>query len=217
MDGALRGSIRKLLALTLAVTCLGVGYLVHDVGGSAPGRPVVERVPTKKLTPADLMLAASTASNIHLRYDGVTSGVVDANHLNEIPIDSLQFGVGRAISSPGSGRTVSPPNISEITLSHTTDKYSAKLLNLSLRGTVGAGTSPTAALFLTNMQGPGGTYFDYMRITLQQVLISGFSLSTGGSLPSESISLNFAGVMTFETHLPSGTTQSVTYNVTTQT
>jgi type VI secretion system secreted protein Hcp len=216
MDGALRSSIRKLLALMLAVTCFGVGFLVHEVGGSAPGRPVVERVPKKTLTPADLMLAASTANNIHLRYDGVTSGVVDANHLNEIPIDAISFGVARGISSIGSGRTVSPPSVSEINLSHTTDKFSAKLLNLSLRGAV-AGTSPTAALFFTNLDGPGGTYFDYIKITIQQVLISGFQLSSGGGTPNESISLNFAGAMTFTTHIPSGATQTVSYNLTTQT
>ena len=115
MAGAFRHSIRKLLVVTLAVRCLGVGYLVRGVDGSA-GRPAVEAVPEKKLTASDLMLAASTANEIHLRYQGVTSGVVNADHLNEIPADSLQFGVARAISPPGpGGRNVGAPSISEIT------------------------------------------------------------------------------------------------------
>ena len=217
MDGAVRISIRKLLVLALAVTCLGAGYLVHDAGGSSPGRLVGKPVHAKKLTLSDLMLAASTATGIHMRYQGLTTGVVDANHVNEIPIDSLQFGVGRGISSPAGGaRGASAPNISEITLSRQSDKYSAPLLNLAIRGTVTGATNPAVSLYFTNLSGPGGTPFDYMRIDLQQVLVSGFSLSSGGDTPNESVSLNFAAAMTFTTHIPAGTTQTVTYNLTTK-
>lgn len=215
MDVALRSSIRKLLVLALAVTCLGAGYLVHGGGGSSPGRLVGKPVHEKKLTLGDMILAANTAQGIHLRFQGLTSGTVDANHANEIPLDSLSFGVARQISGgPGSERNGGRPSISEITVNHQADKYSAGLLNLALRGQPTSGSNPTATLYLTNLTGPGGAPFDYMKIDLQQVLISQYSLSSGSTEnPTESFSLNIGGVITFTTHYPAGTAQTVTYNI----
>jgi type VI secretion system secreted protein Hcp len=189
---------RKVLAFVLAVA-LTVGYVV--VGGGGPtssGSAVSGSPPTREFTASDLLLAASTAKGISMRFDGVASS-------NDIPITSFQFGVGRAISAPGGPPAT--PSVSEITLTKTADKYSMKLLNLSLRG-----TAANASIVFTDFSGPGGALNNFLRVDLQGVLISGFSTSSGGDLPSESISLNFAQ-MTFTAHIPAGTTQTVSYDL----
>ena len=211
MDLALRSSIRKLLVVALIVTALAVGYIAHSGGGASPARPLGGPVATKKLSAADLLLAASTAQGLHMRYTGITTGALNASHTNDIPLDSFQFGLSRAVSLGGAGRSVGKASVSEITLSHQTDKYSMPLLSASLKG-----TNATANLYFTNLAGVGGAPFDYLEIDLGQTLISGFSMSSGGDNPSESISLNFVTI-TFHYKIAGTTTvQTVQYNLATQ-
>jgi type VI secretion system secreted protein Hcp len=213
MDGAARSAIRKTLVITLVVVALCVGYLVHGGLDASTHRPSAAPVATRKLTPADLLLAATTAQGIHLRLSGVTTGALNNMHSNDIQITSFQFGTSRSFSSPASGtRQGSTPNISEITLTHQTDNYSIALLNKSLRGDV---PGVPASLYFSDASGPGGAAFDYLQIDLTQTVISSFSMSSGGDHPSESLSLNFV-TMTF-TYRVTGTTtvQKVSWNIAT--
>jgi type VI secretion system secreted protein Hcp len=208
MDSALRSSIRKLMVVALVVTALGVGYLARGAGDGSSASPK-RAVATKKLTASDLLLAASTAQGIHLRYAGITTGPLNADHTNDIQMTSFQFGVNRAIVNPvGGTRTIPNPKISDITLTHQTDKFSLALLNLSLRGNTGA----VAALYFTDLTGPSATPIDYLEADLSGTLVSGFSTSSGGDNPSESVSLDFT-VLTFK-YRAGGAMQSVTYNIT---
>ena len=146
-----------------------------------------------------------------MRFSGITTGTPNANHSTDIPVTSLQFGVGRSVS--GGGATTGPhvaskPSVSEFTGTKTADAYSTKLLNSALRGTASA-TTPVVTLFWT-ATGTSGPY-DFITITLTNVLVSGYSASSGGDNPSESISLNFVK-MTVTTHYPQTATQTVSYD-----
>jgi type VI secretion system secreted protein Hcp len=213
MDRAVRTSIRTSLAVALVVTALGVGYIARggsSSAGRAPAKPATTHV--RKFSASDLLLAASTAQGIHMRYAGVTTGALTPDHANDIPIQSFQFGVARAFSTIGGTRTGSTPSVSEITLTHQEDAFSMPLLNLSLRGAV---AGATANLYFTNLSGAGGTPFDFLEIALTQTVLSSFSMSSGGDVPSESISLNFTK-MTFKYRVAGTTTvQTVTWNLVT--
>ena len=215
MSGAVRTLIRKLSVAVLVVTALGVGYVAHGAGGSSSDHASKAPAAAKKFTASDLLRVASTdavgpnafpSSTIHMRFTGITSGTPAADHSTDIPVSSFQFGVGRAISD--SPHTAAKPSVSEITLTHATDAYSTKLLNSALRGTSTA-TSPVVTLFFT-ATGTSGPY-DYLTATLTNVLVSQYSVSSGGENPTESISLNFVKI-TLTSHIPQGTTQTVTYD-----
>ena len=102
------------------------------------------------------------------------------------PISSFQFGVGLAVSSPsgGGGRETSDPSFSEITVTRSTDPLSVELLDHTATATA----YETAEIHLS-----AGAFVAAW--CLSDVLISGYSVSSGGdAVPRESISLNYAGI-----------------------
>jgi type VI secretion system secreted protein Hcp len=104
-----------------------------------------------------------------------------------IEVNSFQFGVGRGISSPTGGsadRESSAPSVSEITITKDQDSATGPLLTAALQG-----EGITVIIdFVKTSQGQLAKYMEY---TLTNTLISGWSTSSGGDRPSESISLNF--------------------------
>jgi len=101
-------------------------------------------------------------------------------------INSFQFGVGVGISTPeaGGGREISKPNFSEITITRTTDPLSVELLESVATGT---------AYESVEIHMPAGPFVAAW--CLSDVLLSGYSVSSGsGGSPSESLSLNYAGI-----------------------
>jgi type VI secretion system secreted protein Hcp len=214
MAELLRGSIRRALVIALVVTALGAGYFVRGLGGHATARPPAPApaaVKTRKFSAADLLLAASTAQGIHMRIPGITTGALNAAHSNDIPLDSFQFGVGRGIGPAASGHAASKPSVSEVTVTHQLDNFSIPLLNQALRG-----GNNMVIIYFTDLSGPGATPFDYLEADLGTTLVSGYSMSSGGDKPSESVSLNFT-TMTFKFKVSgSATVQTVSYNLTTQ-
>jgi type VI secretion system secreted protein Hcp len=101
------------------------------------------------------------------------------------PINSLQFGVGVGISSPtgGGGRETSTPNFSEIVVTRATDPLSVELLDHIATGTA----YESAEIHLSS-----GAFVAAW--CLSDVLLSGYSVSSGGGVPSESLSLNYVGI-----------------------
>lgn len=101
-------------------------------------------------------------------------------------INSFQFGVGVGISTPGAGggREISKPSFSEITVTRTTDPLSVELLESIATGT---------AYESVEIHIPAGPFVAAW--CLSDVLLSGYSVSSGsGGSPSESLSLNYAGI-----------------------
>ena len=127
---------------------------------------------------------------IYMKYDSIDGDVTAAGHEKWIEVNSFQWGVGRGISSPTGGssdREASAPSVSEIVVTKPTDIASVKLLDESLEG---EGTDVTIDFCKTD-KGQLNVYLSY---TLNNTMISGFSMSSGGDRPLESVSLNFTKI-----------------------
>ncbi len=105
-------------------------------------------------------------------------------------IGSVQWGVGRAINTPvgaASKREASAPRVSEITVTKLMDSTSPLLAQEAL-----IGKAVTANIELTET---GADKLNtYLTINLTNTMISGYSMSSGGDRPSESLSLNFTKI-----------------------
>jgi len=107
-----------------------------------------------------------------------------------IEINSLQFGTGRGISSAtgGGSRQPSEPSVSEVVFTKPMTIDSGDIFFQSVAGT----TPMKAEIHVINTAKDKNT--PYLKITLHDSLISGYSLSSGGDRPSESVSLNFTKI-----------------------
>jgi type VI secretion system secreted protein Hcp len=124
--------------------------------------------------------------SIFLKFDSIKGSVTDAKFKDQIELGSFQWGAGLGVSnSHGGDRTTSQPSVSEITCTKHVDKATEKLFKSLLKGeSVGKGViSFTAA--------SKGENVAYATLTIEEVIISGLSMSSGGDIPSESVSLNF--------------------------
>lgn len=123
---------------------------------------------------------------IYLKIDSIKGSTTTKGFEDQIELNSFQWGAGLGVSSArGGDRTTSEPSVSEITATKVVDKSSEGLFKSLLKGeAIGTGTvSFTAA--------SKGEAIAYATLKLEEVIISGFSMSSGGDLPSESLSLNF--------------------------
>lgn len=127
---------------------------------------------------------------VYVKIEGINGNATHENHKKWLDVSSLQFGVGRAISTPSgstANREASEPSVSEVTLTKLMDESSPHLL---IEACVGA-VSKKTEIHLVSTGSPGVTYAEY---TLTNTLVSAYSMSTGGDRPSESISLNFTKI-----------------------
>jgi type VI secretion system secreted protein Hcp len=123
---------------------------------------------------------------IYLHMEGLEGDVTAAGHEGWIECESLQWGVGRSISTPtGSSqeRESSAPSISEVSVVKNMDKCTPKLFEQACVG--------TSKLVKIDLVQTGEQLDTYMSYELENSLISGYSVSSGGDRPSESVSLNF--------------------------
>lgn len=126
---------------------------------------------------------------IYMKYGALEGEVTSEGYDKWVELQSLQWGVGRGISAAGGGgaskREASAPSISEITVSKTFDAFSA----LSLKEAVG-GKGVTVKIDITRTDA-SGKHVAFQKYILDDTMMSGYSISSGGDRPSESISLNF--------------------------
>ncbi len=117
--------------------------------------------------------------------------IVDG-HDKWITCSSLQLGVGRSISASGGSadRETSNPSFSELTLTKSTDISSADLFMQSVCGK----SLGKAELHFIQTGGADKKQQVYMKIELEDAIVSSYSVSSGGDRPSESISLNFTKI-----------------------
>jgi type VI secretion system secreted protein Hcp len=105
-------------------------------------------------------------------------------------IGSVQFGSGRSISTPtgaATKREASLPRVSEVTITKLQDSCSPLLFQESLIGKAGK-----VVIDLTET-GPTEPVI-FCTVTMTDALISGYSMSSGGDRPTESVSLNFTKI-----------------------
>ncbi|MCK8785138.1 type VI secretion system tube protein Hcp [Roseomonas sp. NAR14] len=127
---------------------------------------------------------------IYLKYEGIDGDVTSNGFEKFIEVHSAQLGVGRGISSThgrGEGvREASIPSISELVVTKTFDRSSSLLIQQALKGPL----DKKVELHFVRTQ--GGKAEAYLVYKFEQCAVSGYSLSSGGDRPSESISINFA-------------------------
>ena len=115
-----------------------------------------------------------------------------SGHADWITIDSLQMGVGRAISVSGGGtdRDTSNPSFSEISLSKATDIASADLFMQAVCGK----SLGKAEIHFIQTGGADKKEQVFLTIELEGPIISSYSASSGGERPSETFSINFTKI-----------------------
>jgi len=113
-------------------------------------------------------------------------------HTDWITIDSLQMGVGRAITMSGGGkdRDTSTPSFSEITLTKSTDMASADLFMQAVCGK----SLGKAEIHFIQTGGVDAAEQVFLKIELSEAIISSYSASSGGDRPQESFSINFTEI-----------------------
>jgi len=124
---------------------------------------------------------------IYVKYGNIKGNATHEDHKDWLDVNSLQWGVGRAISTPvgsAQNREASEPQISEVTVTQVMDVASVSLFQEACTGNEGK----DCVIHLVSTGKPGRTYAEFK---LTNTLVSAYSMSTGGDRPSESISFNF--------------------------
>jgi len=125
---------------------------------------------------------------IYMNVEGIKGEVTEDKHKEWIELNSLQFGVGRSIThAVGAGKTreASLPHVSEVVVTKMFDSSSVEFLRWSVGGAAGK----KVKIDLVTV-GDKSSH-SYAQFEFENVLISGFSMSSGGDKPTESLSLNF--------------------------
>jgi len=128
---------------------------------------------------------------IYMQFGSVKGKVTTKGYEDWIELGSFQFGVGRGVSSPhgsSSDREASAPSVSEITVSSQMDASSNPLFTDAV-----AGVFKSTVIIAMTTTGQGAVQ-EFVRYTLSSCGLSGYSVSSGGDRPSESMSLNFTKV-----------------------
>lgn len=146
---------------------------------------------------------AASASDIYLKIEGIPGESADMANRGAIEVASWSLGATQS-SGPrfggaaGAGRAGAaaqpaepPPGPATLSLAKSYDKSSPKLAEACAKGT----HFPKATL---SVRKTGGGQQEYMTYELENVMISGYSLSGagggGGGQPMESLSLNYTKI-----------------------
>lgn len=124
---------------------------------------------------------------LYMHFEGIKGNATAKGYEDWIEISSFQFGTGRGISTPTGGaanRESSAPSVSEVTVTKAMDVASPKLLEQGLIGSDGK----MVKIAVTRT---GKELKEICTYKLEKTLVSGYSVSTGGDTPTESVSLNF--------------------------
>ncbi len=151
---------------------------------------------------------------VFLKYGDIKGEVTQLTHKDWIEVQSFQWGVGRGISAGvggGSKREASAPSVSEIVVTKSFDISSPLLLKNAI-----GGKAVEVKIEFTQTDN-NGKHVSFQKYVLTDCLISGYSLSSGGDRPSESISLNFMKIdseyLNIDDKFASKTTGHIVYDI----
>lgn len=135
---------------------------------------------------------ASAAVEYFLKIDGIDGESTDTAHQGEIDVLSWSWGVSNSASHSGAGGGgAGKVSVQDVMSVKTLDKSSPKLMLACARG------QHIRDAVLVGRKGDGERGVEFLRIRLQDVLISSYSVDGSGEseeLPMESMSLNFAAI-----------------------
>jgi type VI secretion system secreted protein Hcp len=129
---------------------------------------------------------------IYMKYGSIDGNVTKKGQEKKIQVESFQWGVGRGVTMEvgrGSDRSASKPSFSDVVVTKALDCASTLLFNHVVSGQEG-----TKVTF--DFMGSGQKEDEvFMVVTLEDVLISSYSCSSGGEgVPTESWALNYGKV-----------------------
>jgi type VI secretion system secreted protein Hcp len=155
------------------------------------------------------MIGRIFVMTIYMKYGAIQGNVTAAGHANWIELNSLQWAVGRAVSAPtgsSADREASAPSVSEVTITKDQDAASDGLLGEVFNGD-GGGNGASVQIDMCRTQ--AGQLVVFQTFALSNVILSGYTTSSGGDRPTESLSLNFTKVAVTNTAMnPDGSTGS---------
>ena len=152
-------------------------------------------MPAPAMEPKTQMASMTSHSDFFLKIGDIKGESQDDKHKGEMDLKSFSFGVKQpgGAAAVGAGAGVGKAQFHEFTFQKSVDSSSAKLMQACASGQ----HFPEATL---TCRRAGGTQAEYLKIKLENVLISGFESSGGHDenekLPTETFSLNF-GKITF--------------------
>jgi type VI secretion system secreted protein Hcp len=125
-------------------------------------------------------------SDIFIKIDGITGESHDAAHSDEIEVLSWNWAITQRSSLHlGSGGGAAKASASALHFTHSIDRASPILAGQCFQGK----HIPEAVL---TMRKASGTVLDYLRITMNDVIISHVESAAGGGLALEHVALSFA-------------------------
>lgn len=115
-----------------------------------------------------------------------------SGHADWITIDTVQMGVGRAISTSGGGadRDTSNPSFAEISLTKATDLASADLFMEAVCGK----SLGTAEVHFIQTGGPDKKEQVFLKLELEEAIISSYSANSKGERPVDTFAINFTKI-----------------------
>ena len=129
-------------------------------------------------------------SDHFLKIDGIEGESTDDKHAKELEIQSWSWGATNlGTMGSGGGGGAGKADFSDITISKTVDKSTPKLLKACATGL------HIKSMILVSRKA-GGDKQEYLKVTLEDVLISSYQSSAGGGnpVPDESIGLNYGKI-----------------------
>ena len=152
--------------------------------------------------------------SIYMKYGSIKGPVTTEGFKDWIECNSFQWGAGRSIGTAARGSTSrehSEPSLNEVVLTKPSDVASPKLFLDSVAGKL---DNKVTIKLTTTTKGQVTTFLTY---ELENAGLSHYSLSSGGDMPQEALSLNFTKISkTFSGMDPaiSGTPETVGYDLT---
>lgn len=148
-----------------------------------------------------------------MKFGDIKGSVTTDKYKDWIELDSFQFGAGRAVGTAARGashRESSEPTMSEVTVTKKVDTASPKLFMDAISGHLDS----KVVIKMTTTDKGGVT--DFLTYELSETGLSGYSISSSGGQPTESLSLNFTKIsQTFKPLDPkiSATPETVGYDL----
>ena len=132
-----------------------------------------------------LAAAPARADDMFLQLGDVVGDATAKGYENWIEILSWSWGASNPTTvGAGTGLSAGKVSVSDLSLMKVADSATPRLMDAVATG----GHFPKAALAIRR----SSDGFEYMRVRLEDVMVSSEQLSAGGERPTESISLSFA-------------------------
>lgn len=128
---------------------------------------------------------------IYMKYGSIKGAVTTEGFKDWIELTSFQWGVGRGIGTAARGSTSrehQEPALSEVSVTKAMDVSSPKLFVESVAGEL---NNTVTIKFTTTTKNKVETFLTY---ELSDTGVSGYSLSSGGEMPVEHLTLNFVKI-----------------------